>query len=193
MTTGFRYSTNLVIPDASSVKDDIANEEITYILNALRTIATRLDETTGALSPPQTDWPNTSPAIANLGNNIYKFYAYCDAAISFGMFVNFHNLSPTTVAARPAQANGFAGAAGGYCVSPSGVAAGTFGEFQTGPGLNYGISGMTPGNWYFLSPTSPGLITATQPTTVGQVIQLVGQAITDRILQCGAFTNWLQI
>jgi len=190
---GFRYSTNLVIPDTSSVKDVIANEELTYILNALRTLATRIDETTGSLSVPQEDWPNTSPAISNLGNNIYKFYAYCDVAIAYGMFVNFHNLDPVSVAARPAQANGFANAAGGYCVEPTGVAAGTWGEFQSGPGLNYGISGLVPGNWYFLSPTSPGLITATQPTTPGQIIQLVGQAFTDRILNVGAFNNWLLI
>jgi hypothetical protein len=191
--TSFRYSTNLVIPDTSAVKDAVAQQELTYILTALRTLATRLDETTGSLSPPVADWPNTSPAIANLGNNIYKFYAFCDVAINFGMFVNFHNLSATSVAARPAQANTYLNAAGGYCVDPNGVAAGSWGEFQVGPGLNYGIAGLVPGNWYFLSPFAPGVVTATQPTTPGQIIQLLGQAVTDRILMCGALNTWLAI
>jgi hypothetical protein len=193
MSSSFRYSTNLVIPDKSSVKDTIASEELTYILNALRTLAVRIDETTGALAPPVTDWPNVSPLVSNLGNNIYKFYAQASASITFGQFVNFTNLSPTKVSARPAQADTFTKAAGGFCIDPNGVTSGAYGEFQVGPGLNYGISGMTPGNWYFLSPFSPGLITATQPVAAGQVIQLLGQAVTDNILQVGAFNNWLVI
>lgn len=189
----FRYSTDLVIPQVSSIKDDVAQEEINYIFNALRTLATRIDEATGALAPLQTDWPSISPALVNLGNNIYRFYARASATISYGMFVNFYNLDATHVQARPAQANAFGNIAGGYCVDPNGVVSGQFGEFQIGPGLNYGISGLTPGNWYFISPSSPGLVTATQPTTPGQVIQLVGIAITDRIINCGAFNQWIQL
>ena len=189
----FRYSTNLVIPASSSIKDETGASEVNYILNALRTLATRIDETTGALSPPPSDWPNTSPAIANLGNNIYKFYAVASQDIVFGEFVRFVNLSASAVSAAKAIANGVTGAAGGYCVDPNGVLAGQWGEFQVGPGLNYGIAGLVPGQWYFLSPFSAGLITGVQPTTPGQVIQLLGQAVTDRILQVGAFNNWLLI
>lgn len=189
----FRYSTNLVIPDVSSAKDNVVAEELNYIFTAMRTLATRIDETTGALSPPEADWPNTSVALSNLGNNIYKFYAYCASPILFGQFVNFYQQTATTVQARPAQANTFTNAAGGFCVDPNGVSAGEWGEFQVGPGLNYGISGMTPGTWYFLSPFTAGAVTATQPTTPGQIIQLLGQAVTDRILMTGAFNNWLAI
>jgi hypothetical protein len=189
----FRYSTNIIIPDTSSVKDDIASQEINYIFNALRTLATRIDETTGSLQPPVSDWPNISPVVSDLGNNIYRIYARAGSAITYGQFVNFFNLTPTEIQARPAQANGFTTVASGYCIDPNGVAPGAWGEFNVGPGLNYGISGLTPGNWYFLSPAVAGSITATQPTTPGQVIQLVGQAITDRILITGAFNNWLLI
>lgn len=192
-STAFRYSTNLVIPSTSSINDQIGQEEMTYVFNALRALATHLDELTGGLQPLVTDWPNISPAISNLGNNLFRFYAQADAAITYGQFVNFHNATATTVKARPAQANGFANVAAGYCVDPNGVANGAWGEFCCGPGLNYGISGLTPGNWYFLSPTVAGSITATQPTTIGQVIQLVGIAITDRILITGAFNQWLQL
>lgn len=189
----FRYSTNLVIPNASDIKDTIASQEMTYVLNALRTLATRIDETTGALSPPVSDWPTISPVSANLGDNIYKFYAIASAPISFGMFVSFIFGSATQVNARPAQANGIVGVASGFCNDSNGVAAGQYGEFIVGPGINFGIGGLTPGNHYFISPTSPGLITATQPTTPGQIIQLAGRAITDRLLLTGSFTNWLLI
>lgn len=192
--TAFRYSTNLIIPDVSSIKDDVGSKEMTYVFNALRTLATRIDETTGAIQPPEEDWPNISPTVSDLGNNIYRLYVQCGpTAISYGMFVNFYNATASTVLARPAQANGYANVASGFCIQSTGVAPGEWGEFNVGPGLNYGISGLTPGNQYFLSPTSPGLITATQPTAVGQVIQVVGQAITDRIVLTGAFNNWLQI
>lgn len=189
----FRYSTNLVIPNASDIKDTIASQEMTYVLNALRTLATRIDETTGALSPPVSSWPNISPVSANLGDNIYKFYALASVNILFGMFVTFVFASPAQVSARPAQANAITEVASGYCNDPNGVAAGQFGEFIVGPGINFGIGGLTPGNHYFISPTSPGLITATQPTTPGQIIQLAGRAITDRLLMTGSFTNWLLI
>lgn len=191
--SSFRYSTNLVIPDSSDIKDTIASQEMTYVLNALRTLATRIDETTGALSLPVSDWPNISPVSSDLGNNIYKLYVQAQAAISFGMFVSFVNSTPTTVQARPAQANGITGVASGFCTDPNGVANGAWGEFIVGPGINFGIGGLTPGNHYFLSPTSPGLVTATQPTTPGQIIQLCGRAITDRLLLTGSFTNWLLI
>lgn len=189
----FRYSTNIVIPDTSDIKDTVGQQEMTYVFNALRTLATRLDETTGALSPPVSDWPSISPISANLGDNIYKFYAIASVNILFGMFVTFVNAGPTTINARPAQANAVTEVASGFCTDPNGVAAGQWGEFIVGPGINYGIGGLTPGNHYFLSPTTPGLITATQPTTPGQIIQLCGRAISDRLLLTGSFTNWLLI
>jgi hypothetical protein len=191
---GFRYSTALIIPDASDVKDPPVNQELTYILNALRTLATRLDEVTGALSPEEANWPTVSPINSVLGNNINKFYARCASAIGYGAFVNFYNLSATEVQARPARASGFTFAAAGYCVNPAGYAAGDWGEFVVGPGVNYGIGGMTPGNWYFLDPaTTTGQVTATAPSVAGQIYQCCGIAIADDILLVGALNNWLVI
>lgn len=190
---GFRFSTNLVIPTDSSAKDPLAQQEITQIFSALKTLAVRIDETTGALSLPQEDWPNIPPVSVNQGNNIFKLYCPASEDIAYGSIVNFHNLSTETVQARLAKADDFTTAAGGYCLEPAGVLTGDWGEFVTGPGLNYGISGMTPGDWYFLSPSVAGAVTAVQPTTPGEIYQLLGQAITDKILQCGSFNNWFVI
>lgn len=192
--TQFRYSSALVIPQNSSASDPIVQQEITYAFNALRTLASQIDKTTGALSPIASTWSTIDPANSILGNNTNKFYAVCASAIGYGAFVNFTNLSATKVQARPAQANGFAKAAAGFCATPGGFAAGAIGEFVVGPGVNFGISGLTPGNWYFLDPTSAtGQVTATQPTTPGQIVQLCGIAIQADRLLVGSLTNWLQL
>lgn len=187
----FRYSSPLIIPDTSSLKEDEVRNEVNYIYNALRTLATQLDAVTGALSPVIDSWPTVSPIASILGNNINKFYCRVGVNIPYGAFVNFYNYSGTEVQARPAQANGTAKAAAGFCVTPGGFTAGSWGEFVVGPGVNYAISGMTPGTWYYLDPSSAlGQITATQPSTPGQITQQCGIAITDTMLLTGSLNNW---
>lgn len=191
---GFRYSSPLIIPDSSSVKDEDINTEITYAFGALRTLALRIDETTGALSPVPSTWSTVVPADSVLGNNIYKFYCTCSVNIPFGAMVNFFNLSPTKVQAKPAKADNFANAAGGYCVTPGGFLAGQVGEFVVGPGINNGIGGLVPGTWYFLDPaTTSGQVTATAPSVAGQIYQLIGQALTDSTLLVGSLNTWLKL
>lgn len=193
-TTGFRYSSPLIIPDASSIKDNDTNTEMTYAFGALRTLALKIDETTGALSPTPDTWSSIPPTDSILGNNISKFYAVCSTAIAFGAMVNFFNLSATKVQAKPAKADNFANAAAGFCVTPGGFSVGQIGEFVVGPGVNFGIAGLAPGTWYFLDPTSvSGQVTATAPSTAGQIYQLVGQALTDSTLLVGSLNNWLKL
>lgn len=191
MADTFRYSSPLIVPESSSIKDRITQEEMTYVFNALRTLATQLDKSTGALSPLPGDWPNVDPITSIISGNQNKFYCQCQSAINYGAFVNFVNTSPTTVQARPAKASGPTLAAGGFCNTPGGFAAGAWGEFITGSGINAGISGLVPGNWYFLDPTTAtGQVTATAPSTVGQVYQLLGLALTDKRLMVGAMNTW---
>lgn len=193
-TTGFRYSSPLIIPDASSVKDEDINTELSYCFGALRTLALKIDETTGALSPTSDTWNTIQPTDSILGNTTNKFYCVCSANIAFGAMVNFFNLSPTKVQAKPAKADNFANAAAGFCVTPGGFTAGQIGEFVVGPGVNNGIGGLVPGTWYFLDPTSAsGQVTATAPTIAGQIYQLIGQALTDSALLVGSLNNWLKL
>lgn len=194
MGTQFRYSAPIIVPDKSDVKDKITLEEITYLLNAVRTLAVHLDDVTGALPPLITDWGSQNPADTVKGNYTNKIYARCSANIAFGAMVNLHFLDATHVQARPAQANGFAKAAAGFCNTPGGFTAGQYGEFIVGPGINSGIGGLTPGNWYFLDPTSAsGQVTATQPTTPGQIVQICGIAVTNNQLLVGSLNNWIQL
>lgn len=190
----FRYSAPLIIPDSSDVKDKQTQNEITYVFNALRTLAVRLDQTTGALSPEEATWGTVVPSTSILGNNINKFYAVCATNIAYGAMVNFYNLSATQVQARPAKASSYPECAAGFCNVPGGFTIGQIGEFVVGPGVNTGIAGLVPGQWYFLDPaTTTGQVTATAPSVVGQVYQCCGQALTDSVLLVGALNNWLVI
>jgi hypothetical protein len=58
---GQRYSTPIVIPDSSQIDDKRTNDEMNYVLNALRTTVLQLDALTGGLSPLTSNWPTISP------------------------------------------------------------------------------------------------------------------------------------
>lgn len=45
-----------------------------------------------------------------------------------------------------------------------------------------GLSGLTPGAYYYLSDSTPGAITLTAPTTTGHVVQNIGRAISPTAL-----------
>lgn len=45
-------------------------------------------------------------------------------------------------------------------------------------GVVTGLSGLTPGARYYLSASTPGLITATAPSASGNVVQFVGRALS---------------
>lgn len=189
---GFRYSTPIILPDASEVKDKDTQLELTYVFNALRTLASHVDKITGALSPLKTDWPQYIPDAGYVATTTNKIYANCGENIPFGAMINLYNAG--TVAARCARANGYQRAAVGFCNTPGGFQAGEVGEFICGPGICEGIGGLNVGTWYFLDPsTTSGQITAVQPVAAGQLIQLCGIALAHNKLLCGAFNNWFQL
>lgn len=184
------FSTNIVLPQSSDATEPNARSDINYLIFAARTLALALDSYTGAISPPTTDWPNLVVGAAK-SVSPYRFYALAIENISTGAFVNFSQKNATSVYAAPAQANGAANVAGGFCITPGGVIAGNYGEFIIGPGVNTYLSGLIPGNWYWLSPTSTtGQVQAARPTVAGQIDQNCGLAITNTMLMVGALNNW---
>lgn len=46
-----------------------------------------------------------------------------------------------------------------------------------------GLTGLLPGQTYFLSPTTPGGLTLTPPTTSGHLLQIIGKALTPTTLK----------
>jgi hypothetical protein len=57
------------------------------------------------------------------------------------------------------------------------IANGATGTYQTG-GVLGGLSGLTAGTTYWLDPTTAGAMTSTAPTTAGQYLCELGQAIS---------------
>jgi hypothetical protein len=195
MAASQRFSTNLVVPAGSSATDVKTNEEITYIFNALRAIAIRIDEVSGALSPEKTSWGAIKPQSSIIGSRMYKVYAKASQAISYGAMVNLYNLTATTCQARYARANSPSTAANAFCNVPAGIASGEFGEFICGPGLNNGVGGLIPGTWYYLSHTSlSGQVqNGPPPAGAGNIYQNCGFAVTDTQLVIGSLNNWFAI
>ena len=189
-----QFSTNLILPATVDIDDQKTRDIVQQLTSGIRVLAQNLDLYTGALSPLKTSWLNITPAQSILGNNHYKFYAFAAVAIPYGAFVNFTNYSGTQVQARLAKADIAANIAVGFCLQSLGVGIGEYGEFIVGPGIHNGLSGLTPGAWYYTSPTSVlGQVTLTNPTTVGQIRQRVGMALTDTTLLVGSLNDWVQL
>lgn len=57
------------------------------------------------------------------------------------------------------------------------ITAGATGAFQSS-GVIAGLTGLTAGATYYLSPTTAGLMTVTPPSTVGQYVVRLGKALS---------------
>ena len=101
-------------------------------------------------------------------------------ALSAGDFVNIHASSGVKVrkadAATGKQADGF--------VLASATSGGTVVVYLRG--VNNAVTGLTPGEDYFLSVSTPGGTQDAAPTTNGQTSQLLGKALSATEL---AFTD----
>lgn len=78
--------------------------------------------------------------------------------------------------ARKAQANA-AGTARTVAFATATIVNATTGVYQTSGALG-GFAGLTAGAVYYLSAATPGAITVTAPSTLGQYVQEVGVALS---------------
>lgn len=76
---------------------------------------------------------------------------------------------------RKADASAAGKAADGYVLAA--VTSGASGTCYLS-GTNSHVTGLTGGSRYFLSPSTPGVATATVPTGAGQVVQILGRAVS---------------
>ena len=112
-----------------------------------------------------------------LTNNMHRFYIQASEAISYGSLITFvANLG--TLQVKNALATSAATRADGFCSQPGGIQVGQTGEVIIHDGVIFGVSGLTTGSRYYLSPDVPGHITAVAPTVVGDIEQYVGIALT---------------
>lgn len=100
-------------------------------------------------------------------------------ALTAGQLVNMYNVAGAAQVRR-AIATATTSAADGFVLQS--VGSGQIATVQLA-GLDGVLSGLVPGSIYFLDPAVPGGITATAPSTSGQVVQQVGKALTSGSLQ----------
>ncbi|MDR3639070.1 MAG: hypothetical protein P4L84_35020 [Isosphaeraceae bacterium] len=114
------------------------------------------DTLTGPFAENETqNWTNGDSAGHSIGNVVY---------LSAGDTV------------KRAQANA-AGTSGAVAIATGTIAAGAVGGYQTNGTLS-GLTGLTAGATYYLDPAAVGGMTTTCPTTVGQLVCILGIAVS---------------
>lgn len=109
--------------------------------------------------------------------------------IPAGAVVNFYSVAGT-ITARKASA--LDGTKPGMGFSESNQTNGSVGSFRAS-GFCESMSGLVPGNYYYLSDSSPGNVTATAPTTAGHLVQGIGLALTSTTMVFRPAAPWKQL
>lgn len=119
-----------------------------------------------------------SPATL-LSGNLNRLYAPASEDIVFGGAISLYNVAGV-LTIRNANATDTTKPAKGFCSTPGGIASGTVGEVQIVSGVAT-ITGLTPGDPYFLS-TTDGLISNVPAVAAGNIEQYIGFAISSEAL-----------
>lgn len=121
--------------------------------------------------------------------NLLADYVKASEAISASKYVNLHYAAGERKI-RNAIASSMGTKAHGWV--PAAIASGDFGIVYYFLGLNQGFGGLTPGDTYYLSSSSPGGITTVAPVAIGTIKQELGFALTDSSILtniCAAIQN----
>lgn len=175
MAKSLSTSINLGLPQGPETTDMLLYAELSRIYNAINILAQSIDVYTGGLNPDSTEWSAQNNISTIRTQNILRTYCKANEDIASGALVCFVN-GTTELLAVNADATDDTKPARGYC-SAGAINAGEFGQFTLGNSLHPSISGLTYGTKYYLS-TTPGLITATEPTDPGNLVQVIGFALS---------------
>lgn len=147
-----------------------------------------------AIKKPLVIGPTGFPQQLQSGDQVQADYAVTDirlltngevsVSLTIGMAVY---MTATNSSVKRAQANAVTTASVLGLVSDTSIAAAASGNVATGGVLTATTAqwdavagttgGLTAGTLYYLDPVNPGKISSTVPTTAGQVICVVGQAL----------------
>jgi hypothetical protein len=176
------FSLPLTLGNNPDTGDNKLNNALDPLYIAIWNVVAALDEYTGHISPDEVTWSQLGFSRV-LSGGMGKLYAQATVDIPFGSMVRFTNTG--VLEATFAKADIIDNIATGYCTTPGGVLTGDWGEFTVCQGINSGISGLTPGTIYYLSPFSAtGQITSLRPSGSGSIVQQLGWAISSHALFC---------
>ena len=167
----YRSTINTGLPNIPDPPDPKFFAEFQRVYNAIRNLTLALDSYTGALAQDPEFYSETPPTTTILLQNTNRLYVVFSENVSYGQMVNLYN-NAGTLTARLASAASAGKQAHAWCSTVAGVTAGNYAEVMLG-GLCTAISGLTPGQSYYLGNTAGAIA----PTT-GTVNQIVGFALT---------------
>jgi len=145
------------------------------IKNGLRTLATAIAQSTGATDASKVISTNSAgkldASFLPSGIGLQTEAMIAGESLAAGDFVNIFDNSGTRNCRKADASNGRM--AQGYVLEA--VSSGQNATvYKTGS--NPALSGLTPGQLRYLSPTTAGTSTATAPSASGQIIQVLGYA-----------------
>ena len=165
-----QLSINLGLDIVPISKDPENVGDIYRLYNAVKLVASGLDQYSGAVGADATDWSTAGTAWIQL-QNLARLYVQFNATVTTGQLIALNSSGQAVL--------GTAGNVIGW--APTGVTSGQYGEVRL-LGLHTAITGMTPGQVYYASNSVAGGITAGPPLTEGYRVQEVGFAIASNKL-----------
>jgi len=173
---------NLGLP--VTAPDEIQHPEVIILyrqfIKTANILLRALEQYVGVTQQSPEQWNVVSPIETILRSLAGRFYCQFSEAVSYGDFVNIHNVAGIANARKASATSGSVKPAHGYCNIINGVALGAFGEVILSQGI-FQLVGILPGQAFYLSETTPGLATVTAPVGAGQLEQFLGIGIRANI------------
>jgi hypothetical protein len=175
--TKSNYSTNLglgVIPEFSQANFPAIFSDAIRVRNALRVLQETLDIRTGYTSPDLASMVAADSSYITQ-QNYSRIYVLTIEDFLPGEMARFAN-SAGVIKAERAKSNAVGAATKAFASTT--IAAGVYGEFIL-EGMCYSLTGLTPGNTYYLADVTGGFPRSGRISNApGTVVQPVGFAVT---------------
>lgn len=165
------YLINAGLPSLPSGLTDKDAALVSPLYLAATRLAQELSAATGNVAYSNAELAGLDQALGLSSAKINIVHAIASVTIPYGAAVTLRN-SAGKIGCDIADATLLTKPAHGICNSPSGIAAGEYGDIIVGYGLARGVAGTAIGQTYFLS--TAGAVQATQPTADGVLNQVVG-------------------
>jgi hypothetical protein len=163
----YKSTINTGLPNIADPPDPLFFAEFTRVYNAIRNLTLAIDLYTGTMAPD----PTTTPASSILIQNSLRVFSTFSEDVAYGQMVNLYDSGGGVLTARLASATAANLVCRGWCAEAGGVTVGNVGQIKLG-GICTAISGLTPGDTYYLANTPGGIA-----VTAGTVSQKVGFAL----------------
>lgn len=162
------------VPIPADIPDEL-RKHLAAINLSLQLAEKAFTSNAGASSPAAGDWPKlTGSPSTILASNMGRLIVTAAQTLSYGQMINLFT-NGDALGARLASASDPSTHCDGFCNVASGIMVGTSGEIILSSGT-VNISGLTPGQQYYLSQT-PGAIQGSPVVTAGTINQYLGKAI----------------